>query len=137
MWVQNSNESGARELSRENLEALNEQKHDSKQMKMSGYNRNIILDDDGLPNILRLHSMDDDVQHTKKGDGGDHEIHENNVHAHSSAHIHTMDPSANVFFTMDNLRVGTKLAVYFRDRTRSSSSPSFLPKKEAFLSILT
>lgn len=126
MWVQNSNESGARELYRENMEALNEQNHESKQMKMPGYKRNIILDEDGLPNILELHRMDDDVQHTKKGDGGHHELHENHVHAH----MHTMDPSANVFFTMDNLRVGTKLAVYFRDRTRSSSSP-FLPKKEA------
>lgn len=88
---------------------------------------------DSIPkqtNVLRLHSMDaDDVKANDKKD--DSRVHER--HNHSSSHMmNHMDPSAIVFFLVDDLKFGKKLPIFFPDRALPSpSSPHSFTKKEA------
>lgn len=86
----------------------------------SGRETNVIkyhMNDDGVDstNVLRLHSMDAHIEH---------------VHSHSSSHMDHIDPSLMVFFFIEDLRVGKRMAIYFPKRD-PSSSPHFLPQEEA------
>ncbi|OMO86315.1 hypothetical protein COLO4_21242 [Corchorus olitorius] len=67
-------------------------------------------------NVLRLHSMD---SVRSKGDG----------HHHPSSHSH-MDPSLRVFFTLNQLKLGKTMPIYF-PKNDPSKSPQLLPKEEA------
>ncbi|OMO74269.1 hypothetical protein CCACVL1_16862 [Corchorus capsularis] len=73
-------------------------------------------------NVLRLHSMDSDHAHHHLMVGG------TNIHP-SSHHIH-MDPSLRVFFTLNELKVGKTIPIYF-PKNDPSKSPQLLPKEEA------
>ncbi|KAF5745701.1 hypothetical protein HS088_TW07G01293 [Tripterygium wilfordii] len=55
---------------------------------------------------------------------------EDTVKAYSSSHMDHMDPQLMVFFTMNNLKLGHKMPIYFPKKD-PSSSPQFLPKEEA------
>ncbi|KAK9287446.1 hypothetical protein L1049_015867 [Liquidambar formosana] len=103
-------------------------------------------------NVLRLHSMDGknegdtDVHkgiynsqhdmdghqkiHVEQDDDAHQETHTNHVHNHPSSHMDHIDPSALVFFTMNDLKVGKKMAIYFR-KTDPTNSPHLLPREEA------
>ncbi|KAK6136775.1 hypothetical protein DH2020_029488 [Rehmannia glutinosa] len=54
------------------------------------------------------------------------------VHSHSSSHMHHMDPSLIVFFFVEDLKQGNTIPIYFPKR-ESDASPRSLPKEEADL----
>lgn len=56
-----------------------------------------------------------------------HHRHDDDSHSSSSSH---MDPSLNVFFTINDLKVGKSMPVYFSKKDLSAS-PRLLPKEEA------
>ncbi|EEF50859.1 BURP domain-containing protein BNM2A [Ricinus communis] len=67
-------------------------------------------------NVLRLPSMD-------------HQVH---AHAHAnskSSHMDHMDPSLIVFFTLNDLKVGKKMPIFFP--MKDSSTSTLLPRDEA------
>ncbi|WCJ33883.1 BURP domain-containing protein BNM2A [Euphorbia peplus] len=42
-----------------------------------------------------------------------------------------MDPSLKVFFTINDLKIGKEIPIYFPNKTKSSNSPHLLPRKES------
>ncbi|KAL9238193.1 hypothetical protein vseg_012654 [Gypsophila vaccaria] len=60
---------------------------------------------------------------------------ERNMHSHDHIQSHStghhMDQSTLVFFTLDDLKLGRVLPVYFRGSTNPSTLPQFLPREEA------
>lgn len=71
--------------------------------------------------VLRLHSMDVEDGAPDKTMHRDHHVHANMDH---------MDPSWMVFFTVNDLKIGKKMPVYFPKKD-SSSSPPLLSRDEA------
>ncbi|KAH7575448.1 hypothetical protein JRO89_XS02G0114500 [Xanthoceras sorbifolium] len=67
-------------------------------------------------------------------DGHQELVHTKEVRAHnpSSSHVHhnNMDFSSMIFFTLNDLKVGRNMDVYFQERD-PSVSPPFLPREEA------
>ncbi|KAL6270133.1 hypothetical protein ACE6H2_027044 [Prunus campanulata] len=71
------------------------------------------------------------MSETQDGDG--HETtHTEHAHAHHpSSHMHHhMDPSVMIFFTLEDLKEGKTMAIYFPKRN-PSKSPHLLPREEA------
>lgn len=61
----------------------------------------------------------------------DHEDRQELHHDHvPSSHMDHMDPSSMVFFTLNDLKVGRTMPLYFRERD-PHVSPQFLPREEA------
>ncbi|KAJ7967340.1 BURP domain-containing protein [Quillaja saponaria] len=56
--------------------------------------------------------------------------HTEHINSHHSTHMHHMDPSIKVFFTMKDLKVGKRMTIYFPKRD-PATSPHFLPREEA------
>ncbi|KAF3435604.1 hypothetical protein FNV43_RR22695 [Rhamnella rubrinervis] len=56
--------------------------------------------------------------------------HHHHHHHHSSSSSSHMDPSLNVFFTTNDLKVGKSMPIYFSKKDLSAS-PRLLPKEEA------
>ncbi|XVF01123.1 hypothetical protein REPUB_Repub04eG0061000 [Reevesia pubescens] len=82
-----------------------------------------LVDDDLIPNrinVLRLPSMDNDRQS---------EDHVREIHAHPSSHMDHMDRSVMVFFTLNDLKVGKSMPIYFPKKD-PSKSPHLLPREE-------
>ncbi|KAL2254735.1 BURP domain-containing protein BNM2A-like [Sesamum indicum] len=52
------------------------------------------------------------------------------VHSHSSSHMHHVDSSLIVFFFLEDLKLGNTIPVYF-PRRESEVSPHLLPREEA------
>ncbi|OMO74263.1 hypothetical protein CCACVL1_16865, partial [Corchorus capsularis] len=73
-------------------------------------------------NVLRLHSMDS--VRSKEDIGHQHAMADHN---HPSSH---MNPSLRVFFTLNQLKVGKTMPIYF-PKNDPSKSPQLLPKEEA------
>ncbi|GFQ00967.1 burp domain-containing protein 3 [Phtheirospermum japonicum] len=65
----------------------------------------------------------------------DHNAHQDirieQVHSHSSSHMHHMDPSVIVFFFSEDLKQGNTMPIYFPKRELSDTSHHLLPKEEA------
>ncbi|OMP01548.1 hypothetical protein COLO4_11792 [Corchorus olitorius] len=78
-------------------------------------------------NVLRLHSMDSDSSVPSKEDGHQHAMADHN---HPSSHMDHMDPSLRVFFTLNELKLGKTMPIYF-PKNDPSKSPQLLPKEEA------
>lgn len=77
-----------------------------------------------MSNVLRLPSEDNNGV-------SDKEMHRNHhVHANPSSHTDHMDPSLMVFFTLNDLKVGKKLPIFFPMKD-SSSTPPLLSRDEA------
>lgn len=87
--------------------------------------------------VLRLRSMDvDDRETHKKDDAQQQETRPGHVQAHAHTPSHMMmnhaDLSTNVFFLLDDLKLGKTMPIYFPDRDlTSSSSPPLLSRTEA------
>ncbi|MED6193294.1 hypothetical protein PIB30_018042 [Stylosanthes scabra] len=87
-----------------------------------------------LPWILLLHFLV--IMYSSNGIigrelGMNHEtITSNDDHKHDDHHHHHMDPSLMVFFTMNDLKVGQRMPIYFPKRD-PSTSPKPWPKQEA------
>ncbi|XVE66950.1 hypothetical protein DITRI_Ditri08aG0120900 [Diplodiscus trichospermus] len=84
-------------------------------------------------NVLRLPGMEDD-RHSKD-DSSVHQhamvsSHAGEIHAHLSFHMDHMDRSVMVFLTLDDLKVGKSMPIYF-PRKHPSTSPHFLRREEA------
>ncbi|KMT00469.1 hypothetical protein BVRB_9g217700 [Beta vulgaris subsp. vulgaris] len=72
-------------------------------------------------------------ENTQNNEGTHHHQHQQHHHeSHDTTSPH-MDHSVLVFFTLDDLKVGNTMPIYFRGTNPSSSSPHFLPKEEAEL----
>ena len=78
------------------------------------------------PNVLRLPSMDVD-QVRSKDMAKDKHVHANHD---SMSHMDHMDMKTVVFFTLNDLKLGKKITIYFPNKD-SSKSPHFLPREEA------
>ncbi|KAI3446095.1 hypothetical protein Pfo_002760 [Paulownia fortunei] len=52
------------------------------------------------------------------------------VHSHSSSHMHHMDSSLIVFFFVEDLKLGNTIPIYF-PRRELDASPHLLPREEA------
>lgn len=72
-------------------------------------------------NVLRLPSMDYDHRHGEN---------DSSEHDHPASHINHMDHASMVFFTLNDLKVGKTIPVYFPKKD-PSKSPHLLPKDEA------
>lgn len=59
----------------------------------------------------------------------DHHLHSMHDHNKTPSHLNIMDPSLNVFFMIEDLKIKKKIPIYFPNRNLSSSP--FLPKEEA------
>ncbi|KAI3448046.1 hypothetical protein Pfo_004711 [Paulownia fortunei] len=70
-----------------------------------------------------------------KGSDHDHKAHADiriqQVHSHSSSHMHHMDPSLIVFFLVEDLKQGNTMPIYFPRRELSDSLLHLLSKEEA------
>ncbi|XWS54893.1 hypothetical protein CRYUN_Cryun10bG0128900 [Craigia yunnanensis] len=90
-------------------------------------------------NVLRLPSMDYDT-HSENDSSVQSKVHvhqhamvDNHVgeiHAHPSSHMDHIDRSVMVFFTLNDLKVGTSMPIYFPKKD-PSTSPHLLPREEA------
>lgn len=95
-----------------------------------------LVDDDEIANrynVLRLPSMDSDLHSEDDSSVHQHAKVENHVgesHAHPSSHMDHMDRSVLVFFTLNDLKVGKSMPIYFPKKD-PSKSPHFLPRDEA------
>ncbi|KAL7002711.1 hypothetical protein U1Q18_003870 [Sarracenia purpurea var. burkii] len=78
-------------------------------------------DVDREENNLQQTSIDDAKQAHK-------DMHANHVHDESPSS--PMDPSLNVFFTVDDLKLGKRIPIYFSTKNLSTS-PHLLPREEA------
>lgn len=89
-------------------------------------------------NYLRLPSsnigdeMEDDLIAQRTVESEEHEK-ENNGHfqAHSLSHMDHTDPNIMVFFTMNDLKVGKTMPIYFPKNEPSPTPPRLLPRDEA------
>ncbi|KAJ9159923.1 hypothetical protein P3X46_025374 [Hevea brasiliensis] len=79
-----------------------------------------------MSTVLRLPSDDNGVPDKKMH--SDHHVHTNNPNP--SSHMDHMDPSLKVFFTINDLKIGKKLPIYFPMKD-SSSNPPLLSRDEA------
>ncbi|KAF2318509.1 hypothetical protein GH714_008434 [Hevea brasiliensis] len=79
-----------------------------------------------MSTILRLPSDDNGVPDKKMQ--SDHHVHTNNPNP--SSHMDHMDPSLKVFLTINDLKIGKKLPIYFPMKD-SSSNPPLLSREEA------
>ncbi|KAJ7978380.1 BURP domain-containing protein [Quillaja saponaria] len=68
--------------------------------------------------------------HAKQAHDGRQGAHPEHIDSPFSTHMHHMDPSLMVFFTMKDLKVGKKMPIYFPKRN-PATSPHFLPREEA------
>ncbi|KAJ6345969.1 hypothetical protein OIU78_008597 [Salix suchowensis] len=66
--------------------------------------------------LLVKHNIDDD--------------HQKHAHAHLSSHMDHTDPSDKIFFTIEDLKVGKKIPIYFSHRD-PSNSPHLISREEA------
>ncbi|CAK9142585.1 unnamed protein product [Ilex paraguariensis] len=114
--LQNSGLSTAREIPAKNLNTVSKELSD-----------------------MQKPAMEDHLQlYAHKGDNHDHEhIHEaqeiileNDVHDHPLSHMDQIDPALNVFFNLNDLKIGKKMLIYFPIKD-PSSSPHLLPREEA------
>uniref|UniRef100_A0A5B6ZYA8 Putative BURP domain-containing protein 17-like n=1 Tax=Davidia involucrata TaxID=16924 RepID=A0A5B6ZYA8_DAVIN len=78
---------------------------------------------------VQHHVMDDDQKGMHEKHVDDEKIARKHVHLHDdpSSHMDHMDQALNVFFTVNDLKVGKKMAIYFPIK----DSPHLLPKEEA------
>ncbi|XVE66947.1 hypothetical protein DITRI_Ditri08aG0120600 [Diplodiscus trichospermus] len=94
-----------------------------------------LMNDDVIANrynVLRLPSMDHDGPSEDDNSFHQHAMdnHVGEIQAHPSSHMDHMDRSVMVFLTLDDLKIGKSMPVYFPKKD-PSKSPHFLPREEA------
>ncbi|KAK9286569.1 hypothetical protein L1049_014968 [Liquidambar formosana] len=92
-------------------------KHEEKQVQ--------ILQQNPIDDHQRNYAKQDDIV-----DDGHQGMHAEHVHDHPSSHMDHMDPSARIFFTINDLKVGKIMPIYLPYKD-PSNSPHMLPKEEA------
>ncbi|XP_059429425.1 BURP domain-containing protein BNM2A-like [Corylus avellana] len=84
----------------------------------------------GARELTNKHHEDQLLDHIRLYDDPAKQGH---VHGHPSSHMDHMDhmdPSSMIFFTMEDLKVGKTMPIYFPKRD-PATSPHFLPREEA------
>jgi hypothetical protein len=81
----------------------------------------------GARELTNKHHEDQLLDHIRLYDDPANQGH---VHSHPSSHMDHMDPSSMIFFTMEDLKVGKTMPIYFPKRD-PATSPHFLPREEA------
>ncbi|XP_022762313.1 BURP domain-containing protein BNM2A-like [Durio zibethinus] len=140
LLVMHADGSGGREMADDHWKDLINHDRDSKQVKLQGPSGYELKNEvQGRINVLRLPSMDYDRQ--SEDDSSAHSMvhahqhatvddHDGEIHAHPLSHMEHMDRSMMVFFTLNDLKVGKSMPIYFPKKD-PSTSPHLLPREEA------